>query len=131
PAAPSRRPGGHVLDVSAGGDVDDDVAAEAGWRFLDPPPDGLQGGLVGDEEVEVEAFGQSRAGLRSGEADAIADGDAEGPVRGEAGLVADDVDGEGAGFAIDAADGGVAGVVERFPGPFYAALLLLIVGEGC
>jgi hypothetical protein len=123
--------GGDVLDVIGGGDLDDDVAAGARRRFLEPPPDGRQGGLVGDEEVEVDAFGQTRAGLRPGEADAIADRDAEGPVRGEAGLVADDVDGEGARFGIDAANGVVAGAVERLPVPLEAELLLLTDIEGC
>src|SRR5699024_5477848 len=88
------------------------------------------GGLVGDEEVEVDAFGQTRAGFRPSEADAIADRDAEGPVRGEAGLVADDVDGEGARFGIDAANGVVAGADERLPVPLEAELLLLTEIEG-
>src|SRR5699024_11394154 len=83
------RLGGDVLDVIGGEDLDDDVAAGARWRFLEPASDGRQGGLVGDEEVEVDDFGQSSAGLRSGDADEIADRDAEGPVRADAGLAAE------------------------------------------
>ena len=122
--------GGDLLDVLGGRDLDDDVSACADRCSLEPAANCGQGGLIGHEQVEVDAFADAGAGLRARELQRVADRGAEGPLSGKARVVTDDVDGKRIRICIDTADRVIAGETESFSVPIEPEIPLLTDVEG-